>query len=135
LDFGDPLDALEEYRKQDPGRESLLELLELWHAEWEDTPLTVGELHSRLEEYEAERHFLRSKNELRNMADTSRQFLDVFTAFGQAGRLPSARSMGNMLRFRADQLVDGYRLERSGKRHGNKQAWIVRKVSTDAAPG
>lgn len=128
LDFGDPLEAIENNRQQDPNREALAELLELWHKNWGDAPLTVPEIHRMLEEYEASRSYLRGMNRLQEIDEFQRQFLEIFCSWGQGGKLPTSKSIGNILKFRADNLVNGYRLERGGTRHGNKQSWRVRRV-------
>lgn len=110
LGEADPVETVEVLRSDDPGRDNLQTLLQLWHAAFGDQPVTIREAVERGEGSDPE-------------------LLDALTAVAPGGRGPDRRRLGWYLRQHRDRIVAGLRLQDAGSDRTRTQTWTVSRTS------
>jgi hypothetical protein len=117
LDFADPLDAIERYRDNDPVLESHDWMLRGLEVVFSGSPFTAKDLidwHEKM------------KLRLELINSNQRGLWEAIEGSSYGKGRPSTTTVGNMLRYRKDRIVNGRFLEAAGERHGGVKAWVVR---------
>lgn len=125
LEVADPMGSVARFKQEDSEQETLRNFLMTWRRIWGDQPLTSQTLHDYLEEAEAQRDYLRKERLLDHMARDMRAMLDIALSWSRNGKLPSVRTMGNILRNRRGKKIGGLYLERVGEQHAGVSCWRV----------
>lgn len=115
-EYDDVMQAVDDAQAQDPEQEMWGELLEAWRAVFGDKEVTAKDV--LLEVQNAA--FCGERSVQRRLADAVEEY--------KTGRTLSARSLGKVLQFRADRLVNGMRLRKiqTGGKHA--QYWQVEVI-------
>ncbi|ERS12326.1 hypothetical protein Q673_01555 [Marinobacter sp. EN3] len=115
-EYDDVMRAVDDAQAQDPEQEMWGELLEVWRAIFGDKAVTCRDV---LEQYNSAYRCGEQSNQQRLL-----EALDEY----KPGRTLSARSLGKVLQFRADRLVNGMRLRKiqTGGKHA--QLWQVEVI-------
>ena len=112
-EFTDPMNAVIEAHATDPEHEALSELFQAWRQKFGSEYIAAGEIY-RI-----------AKSDFPN--DETNSIAEALIELSNGNAVTSAKSVGRILRYRLDRIVNGLRLEaRDDKRKGSK-VWRVVK--------
>jgi len=114
--YEDVMQAVDDAQAQDPEQEMWSEVLDAWRAVFGDKAVTCKDVLDEVQNAA----FCGDRSNQRRLADAVEEY--------KAGRTLSARSLGKVLAFRADRLVNGMRLRKiqTGGKHA--QYWQVEVI-------
>lgn len=121
LDIADPLDAIERNRDSDPALEShdwMLRGLECVFGGNSFTAKDLMDWHEMI------------KSRLGHIDANQRGLWDAIEGSANGKIRPTTLTVGNMLKFRKEKIVNTRFLECVGERHGGIKAWVVRRNNT-----
>lgn len=121
LDIADPLDAIERNRDSDPALESHDWMLRGLEAVFGGSSFTAKDLMDWHEMI---------KSRLGHIDANQRGLWDAIEGSANGKIRPTTLTVGNMLKFRKEKIVNTRFLECVGERHGGIKAWVVRRNNT-----
>ena len=119
INVADPLDALDNYRGNDPEQEALGDLLRGWKAVRGDKETTAADLLSWVD---GNGHNFNSLNR------AERAFFDILFRTSHNKPRPTSSSIGTYVRYKVGKIVDGMRLEKVREARGGYSVWKLMEM-------
>ena len=119
INLADPMDALEQYRDNDPDLEALGDLLRGWKAVRGDQETTAADLLKWVD---------RNGHNFNGLNGAERAFFDILLRTPRDKSRPTSHSIGTYVRYKVGKIVDGMRLEKVREARGGYSVWKLMEI-------